>query len=245
MRIRANGHSALRIAAVVAAGLWVGFSNPAEACEGSNCASVVVADAAAAEPDAKAGPPVRLNKYSKQRVRTAKRATSGRSLKSAKVASRKSLRTAQLRTAQKTSRKPSVAKADASSGDDDESFMSASVADARAEMTRSDPPITPKPAPSDNRAAESPAAAPDAGTQVVAADQLNEVDRAASEAPAVKEAPATKLVVAAPPAPAATVGQAVASTDESTWDRTSLIGKIFIAFGGLLTLASAARMFIA
>jgi len=27
-----------------------------------------------------------------------------------------------------------------------------------------------------------------------------------------------------------------------TWDQTSLIGKVFIAFGALLTMASAARM---
>ena len=33
--------------------------------------------------------------------------------------------------------------------------------------------------------------------------------------------------------------------DSSTLDKTSLIGKIFIAFGALLTLASAARMFMA
>jgi hypothetical protein len=36
------------------------------------------------------------------------------------------------------------------------------------------------------------------------------------------------------------------SRDEgSSWDQASLIGKIFIAFGGLLTAASAARMFMA
>ena len=38
---------------------------------------------------------------------------------------------------------------------------------------------------------------------------------------------------------------AAVSTDDSAWSQTSLIGKIFIAFGGLLTLASAARMFMA
>ena len=36
-----------------------------------------------------------------------------------------------------------------------------------------------------------------------------------------------------------------ASNDSSTLDKTSLIGKIFIAFGALLTVASAARMFMA
>ena len=72
--------------------------------------------------------------------------------------------------------------------------------------------------------------------QVVAADQLNEVDRALQES---KSAPApVKPAVAAAPAMAS-------SDDNSTWDKTSLIGKVFLAFGGLLTLASAARMFIA
>jgi hypothetical protein len=32
--------------------------------------------------------------------------------------------------------------------------------------------------------------------------------------------------------------------ESSIWDQTSLIGKIFIGFGALLTVASAARMFI-
>jgi hypothetical protein len=33
--------------------------------------------------------------------------------------------------------------------------------------------------------------------------------------------------------------------EDSAWDQTSLIGKIFIGFGALLTMASAARMFMA
>jgi hypothetical protein len=47
-----------------------------------------------------------------------------------------------------------------------------------------------------------------------------------------------------PAAPAAPV-TAASSNESSTWDQTSLIGKIFIGFGALLTMASAARMFIA
>ena len=43
------------------------------------------------------------------------------------------------------------------------------------------------------------------------------------------------------PAPVA----ASSSNESSTWDQTSLIGKIFIGFGALLTMASAARMFMA
>ena len=41
-------------------------------------------------------------------------------------------------------------------------------------------------------------------------------------------------------APATASGQ-----DHSAWDQASLIGKVFIGFGALLTIASAARMFIA
>jgi hypothetical protein len=37
----------------------------------------------------------------------------------------------------------------------------------------------------------------------------------------------------------------VAGSQNATWDETSLIGKIFIGFGALLTIASAARMFMA
>eukprot|EP01035_Chromulina_nebulosa_P037732 gene37733-50939_t len=79
----------------------------------------------------------------------------------------------------------------------------------------------------------------DAGAQVVAEDQLNELDRAASTEKA-DDKPALTLASATIDAP-----PVVSPTNSTTLDQTSLIGKIFIAFGGLLTLASAARMFIA
>ena len=75
---------------------------------------------------------------------------------------------------------------------------------------------------------------------VVASDQLNDLDRALQETPAKQT---VAMVSAAKPAAAAPV--LAASSDNSTWDQTSLIGKIFIAFGALLTMASAARMFMA
>jgi hypothetical protein len=79
--------------------------------------------------------------------------------------------------------------------------------------------------------------------QVVAPDQLNDVDRALRE----ETPPAqTTFAMAAAEAPAAPAPQVTAASSESsTWDQTSLIGKIFIGFGALLTLASAARMFMA
>jgi hypothetical protein len=45
--------------------------------------------------------------------------------------------------------------------------------------------------------------------------------------------------IATPPASSLAV-----SKGGSAWDQTSLIGKIFIGFGALLTMASAARMFM-
>ena len=80
--------------------------------------------------------------------------------------------------------------------------------------------------------------APD--TPVVAADELNDVDRALR----ASTPPDTTVATAAADAPAAPV-VAAGSNVSSTWDQTSLIGKIFIGFGALLTMASAARMFIA
>ena len=82
-------------------------------------------------------------------------------------------------------------------------------------------------------------AQPAADGQVVAADQLNDVDRALHEGQPT-------MALASAEAPIAATAPIMASSQESsTWDQTSLIGKIFIGFGALLTMASAARMFMA
>jgi hypothetical protein len=83
-------------------------------------------------------------------------------------------------------------------------------------------------------------AQPAAETQIVSADQLNEVDRALH----VSAAAAPPQLMASAEPPAAPV-VASSGSESSTWDQTSLIGKIFIGFGALLTMASAARMFMA
>jgi hypothetical protein len=83
--------------------------------------------------------------------------------------------------------------------------------------------------------------------QVVSADQLNDLDRALREntqGSPTQGSPTMAMASAEVPAPAAPV-MAASSQENSTWDQTSLIGKIFIAFGTLLTMASAARMFMA
>jgi len=76
---------------------------------------------------------------------------------------------------------------------------------------------------------------PAAEVPVVPPDALNEVDRTLP----ASDPPAPTMATAAADAPAAE-----SRNDSSSPDRTSLIGKIFMACGGLLTLASAARMFM-
>ena len=78
-----------------------------------------------------------------------------------------------------------------------------------------------------------------AATTEVVADDLTEADRAAREEP-----PKPPVAVAFNDEPARPSAGAIGG-DHSVWDETSLIGKIFIGLGTLLTVASAARMFMA
>ena len=72
--------------------------------------------------------------------------------------------------------------------------------------------------------------------QLVSADELNEIDKTAGQ-PETLPAKASSAVADS---------RAEMSVEQSgTWDTTSVIGKMFIAFGTLLTLFSAARMFMA
>ena len=82
---------------------------------------------------------------------------------------------------------------------------------------------------------------PVAEKQVVGADDLNEVDRAAPEQTPL----APPVAVTSNEEQKRRTTVAMASNDHSVWDETSMIGKIFIGLGTLLTLASAARMFMA
>jgi hypothetical protein len=223
MTIKASGRSAL----IIAAGIWACFSGPLQAAEGADDATISVSKQASKD----AGEPIVLKKFAKSRH-----------------AQRKSNKTAQKSTTDKK-----VTEADAAgSGAAVSTAIPPSVANANAQLASADTPIGSARAMSARAnnillaAAESPAdAQPAADAQIVAADQLNDLDRALVEEnkPAAQESPppaATLAMVRAPAAPVMAKGD-----DSSTWDQTSLIGKIFIAFGALLTVASAARMFIA
>jgi len=75
--------------------------------------------------------------------------------------------------------------------------------------------------------------------QAAATDQLSDADRAAHQ-----DDVKTPVVVTQTQTPART-SPVVAGSQNASWDETSLIGKLFIGFGALLTVASAARMFMA
>lgn len=92
----------------------------------------------------------------------------------------------------------------------------------------------------------------------VASDQLNDIDRTLSETPAATPAepivePKAQMAQTAPAQPSqdklmsamAQADQQSVSSGDSAWGQSSNIGKIFIAIGGLLTFASAIRMFMA
>jgi len=219
MTTRANGRSAL----ILATGLFVCFAGPSQAAgaDADNAAT-------SSKPENAAGAPIALDKYTKHAARHAHR-------KSSKVALKSS-----------TAKKPATTDVAADDGDSP-TAIPPSVANANAQLASADTPAGKAKAMS-ARANEILQTAPDnaadpqpaAETQVVSADQLNDVDRALRET----TRPAPTLAMAAAEAPAATV-MAAGGNESSIWDQTSLIGKIFIGFGALLTMASAARMFIA
>jgi hypothetical protein len=123
-----------------------------------------------------------------------------------------------------------------------------SIANANARMLLAGVQLTaaaaiPSVAGATSPASDNPAkATADSRTFMVAADQLNDVDKTLQEGnstPAV-----TSGAQPAPASPAPIAAAATMTSESSTWDQTSLIGKIFIGFGALLTMASAARLFI-
>jgi hypothetical protein len=228
MKIIASG----RLALLVATGLFVCFAGPSQAAPDND-------GEASATSEAAAGAPMALNKYVKHGSPQGKKHAQRKSGKGAEKSD--------------TDKKPDVAEIADSSGDNSSAIPSW-LANANAQLANADTPTGNAAKAMSARASEILQNAPDrpdeappaTESQVVSADQLNDVDRALHEA----RPPAPNLTLAsveAPAAPAAPAlpGMAASNTESSAWDQTSLIGKIFIGFGALLTMASAARMFIA
>lgn len=147
----------------------------------------------------------------------------------------------------KTDATPQADEAKASTGVPASSQMPPDVANANAQLAAADTPpaaaasaMTGRANDNVQAAADNPAA-PGAENQVVAPDQLNDLDRALQQ----DNPPGQKAVVAATDAQPRPAPMMASSQPNSAWDQSSLIGKIFIGVGTLLTLASAARMFMA
>jgi hypothetical protein len=219
MTIKANRHSAL----ILATGLLVCLAGPSQAAG---------TDSTASSPKSESAAPLALNKYTKHSEHHAHHKSS--------------------KQPQKSADKKGTATDVATDNSDNSPAIPPEVANANAQMANGD-------VPSGNakamtaRANDIVQAAPanpgdaqaSADTPVVAADQLNDVDRALHEASPPPAPPLAAGSANTPTAPAAPVMASSNSSEGSTWDQTSLIGKIFIGFGALLTMASAARMFIA
>lgn len=225
MTIKASGRSAL----ILMTGLFVCFAQPSQAASGDDVAT------ASSKSEKATGAPVALNKFAKPRH--AKKSAPQRSGKAA-------LKSSTARKATDVADDTDVAKVDGNVS----ATIPPSVANANAQLDAEIPAgsaramsakantilLTTADKPADSQ--------PAAEAEVVPPDQLNDLDRALQEArPA-----APTMALASIEAPAGPAAPAMAvSREDSAWDQTSLIGKIFLAFGALLTMASAARMFMA
>lgn len=220
MKIKASGRSAL----IIATGLFLCFATPSQAAEGAD-------DATPGVETETAGAPLALHNHARHGARRGKKHTQRQSSKVAhKSTDKKSDEAAADDGGHATAMPPSVADANAELPSADTATPDARARSTRANNILQTAPSTP------------PEAQPAPQTDMVSADQLNDVDRTLHEsAPAV---PAVADTPAPAPAPAPVKRVAASSADTSAWDQTSLIGKIFIGFGVLLTVASAARMFM-
>jgi hypothetical protein len=215
MIVKACGRAAL----ILATGLFVCFAGPSQAAPGADKAT------ANSKSENATGAPVALDNYAKRGSRHLKKYAHRKSGKAALKSSTdtKAADVADDNGNSSTAIPPAVANANAQLASAEAPADSASAMSAKANTMLL-------------AAADQPA---DAETQVVSADQLNDVDRALQESrPA-----APTLAMASTEAPVVPV--LAGSNENSTWDGTSLIGKLFIGFGALLTMASAARMFMA
>lgn len=232
MRIRSAGLAAL----VAAAGIWMSFSGePAAAATKSTAKSAAKTSVASADR------PIVLSKFKKRRAQAVRKSRTAHARHVKKAASSKTLA---QKPAEKQALPEKKSRADAAKRE-----LPATVANARAQALADDQ--------ARNFAALDSSDVPVVdGVQLAAADQLTDADRAATATTeAAQDSSATASPAASEPAPVPSgkIIRAVSSSekpvfktdDGDPWSKTSLIGKIFIAFGSLLTLASAARLLIA
>ena len=213
---------------ILATGLFACFAGPSPVAAGADDKAVTDSKSASTESGRGAEEFVAVKKYAKPGSRHWKRhahRTSGKvALKSSPAGKADATDVAAAADGVSTAIPPSVANANAQLAAADTPDGNARAMSARATdilQAAADKPVD--------------AQQPAAEVPVVPPDALNEVDRTLP----ASDPPAPTMATAAADAPAAE-----SRNDSSSPDRTSLIGKIFMACGGLLTLASAARMFM-
>jgi hypothetical protein len=238
MNIRASGRSAL----IIAAGLWLGFAGPMRATDSA------AEPAGAVAQTENAGAPVNPGTVTKHRSH--KRHVS-HARKPAKPEA-------------KADTKAHETTASAAQGSDKQIPLPPTIANANAkaempgtaeDLSKQDLPKTEASALASNAGQmlsgnqgdpgqHTDSAPSTAAAEIVSPDEFNEIDRALADDKQAAPHLALASIDTAASASNADTGQAAAN-DDSAWNQTSLIGKIFIAFGGLLMFGSAARMFMA
>ncbi|MBQ8105537.1 MAG: hypothetical protein IJ127_21970 [Afipia sp.] len=242
MRIRSAGLAAL----VAAAGIWMSFSGePAMAAKSSAKTTTKTEKAAKVT---SANRPVVLSKFKKQRVAAKKSKSARYATKSTRYAKKAGSKVSSKIIEAPETWEDKPARSEANTASQNKTELPATVANARAQALAEDQ--------ARNFAALDSKDVPVVdGVQLASADQLTDADRAATAGTEMAQdsgAPASPAVSEPAPAQSGKIIRAVSSSekpvfktdDGDPWSKTSLIGKIFIAFGSLLTLASAARLLI-
>src|SRR3981189_2761292 len=213
---------------ILATGLFVCFAGPSPVAAGADDKAVADSKSASTESGRGAEEFVAVKKYARHGSRHWKRDAHSKpekgALKSSPAGKADATDVAAADGGVATAIPPSVANANAQLASADTPDGNAKAMSARASDILQA--AAGKPVDGQEPAAEAPVVPPDA---------LNEVDRTLP----ASDPPAPTMATAAADAPAVE-----SHDDSSSSDRTSLIGKIFMACGGLLTLASAARMFL-
>jgi hypothetical protein len=250
MKTRANGRLAF-IAVAATFAFAVVTAKPIYACGSGQCPSDnsstqgTAANALPTYPEPAAEPvaePVKLQKFTKQATRAAKRAQPRKAqlaqrAHAGRLAAASKIKQQEAEAKAVATRKVAPAFINANAQFVDGKFVDGNATKASAYASPFDKPATaevteptpPAAAPAQTAAIQPPA------VELVSADEFNDLDRAAWEANQMPKLMQLR----------ASDSRAEMRDDDSRWAQTSTIGKIFVAFGALLTLGSAVRMFMA
>ena len=235
MDYSAKGRLALIV--VTATFAFAAIAKPASACSVTQCPSNnseqlgVAANALPTYPEPAAEPatePVKLKKSGKLGTSSVTRSQARKT----QLAQR--ARAGRVAAAHRRDQAEAKAKSARVLANANAQLVDADAAKATAPASPTEKPAAAEAAPPSRPAAEKQDAQPGA-VELVSAEEFNELDRAAWDANQLPKLMQLK----------ASDAHAELRDDDSRWAQTSTIGKIFVAFGAMLTLGSAIRMFMA